>query len=154
MTNKEIIKEFYNAFSNHNAEIMADFYDDKIEFEDPAFGVLKGNKAKIMWKMLIEISKGNLKITVNNIKSDGNIGSADWKAEYIFSQTRRKIVNNVHAEFEFQNGKIIKHKDYFDLYKWACQALGFIGCLIGKSKVFKFILNKRTNSMLKKYSKL
>jgi len=151
MTNKEIITKFYNAFSNHNAGIMADFYDDNIQFEDPAFGILKGNKAKNMWKMLIEISKGNLKITVDNIKSDENFGSADWKAEYIFSQTKRKVVNNVHAEFQFENGKIIKHKDSFDFYKWSCQALGIIGCLVGKSKVFKFILKKRTNSMLKKY---
>lgn len=151
MTNEEIITKFYNAFTNHNAEIMASFYDDNIEFEDPAFGILKGKKAKIMWKMLIEISKGNLNISFDNIKSDKNFGSVDWKAEYIFSQTKRKVVNNVHAEFEFQNGKIIKHKDSFDFYKWSCQALGIIGCFVGKSKIFKFIFKRKTNSMLNNY---
>jgi len=151
MTNKEIIIKFYDAFSNHNPETMVNFYDDNIEFEDPAFGILKGIAAKMMWKMLIEISKGNLKITVENIKSEENFGSVDWKAEYIFSQTKRKVINNVHAEFEFQNGKIIKHKDFFDFYKWSCQALGIFGFLFGKSKVFKFIFKRKTNSMLKKY---
>ena len=129
--NIELIQNFYAAFDNANAAQMVSCYDDKITFQDPAFGVLHGNDAKKMWQMLIDKSEGNLKITYGNIKATDASGSADWVAEYLFSQTGRKIINHINAKFEFKDGKIIKHTDTFNFWKWAGQALGFKGYLLG-----------------------
>ena len=35
------------------------------------------------------------------------------------------------ASFEFRDGKIVKHADCFDLYRWSRQALGPAGLLLG-----------------------
>jgi len=49
-----ILTEFYTAFQEKNAKKMISFYHDEVEFSDPAFGILKANEAKAMWKMLCQ----------------------------------------------------------------------------------------------------
>jgi len=147
-----IIEQFYFAFQNLDAEKMVELYHTEIEFEDPAFGKLKGNKAKNMWQMLCKSSK-ELEITFSNIQYDSEKGSANWEAEYIFSKTGRKVHNMIRAEFEFKDGKIIKHKDNFNLHKWAIQAFGWKGIFLGWTPVFKSKLNKETNKLLDIYER-
>ncbi|WP_298901567.1 nuclear transport factor 2 family protein [uncultured Psychroserpens sp.] len=148
----ELIKKFYTAFDQLDAETMASCYHDDIVFEDPAFGVLKGPQAGNMWRMLANSQKGKeFKITFSNIKTDDNNGSAQWEAFYNFSKTGRKVHNVISASFEFKDGKIIKHTDYFDLHKWAKQAMGFKGLLLGGTGFFKRKLNQQTNHLLSKF---
>lgn len=138
-TNEKLIRNFYEAFARRDADAMVSNYHDEIEFSDPAFGALKGEDAKNMWRMLIERGKGNLKIDFANVRADGEKGSADWTADYLFSKTGRQVHNEVRAEFEFKDGKIFRHRDDFDFWNWSKQALGIIGSLLGWSS---FMQNK------------
>ncbi|MNQ84514.1 hypothetical protein D3C85_996450 [compost metagenome] len=52
-------------------------------------------------------------------------------ATYLFSQTGRMVENRIQARFLFADGKIIEHHDSFDLWRWARQALGAKGLLLG-----------------------
>ena len=149
---KEIIETFYQAFHNLDAEAMVACYHDDITFQDPAFGLLKGEKAKNMWRMLCQSQKGkDFRVESSNMRYDGNKGHAHWEAYYTFSQTGRKVHNIIEAEFEFLDGKIIKHTDRFDLYRWSLQALGVQGTVIGWSGFFKKKLNAQTNKLLNKF---
>ncbi|MDQ3108959.1 MAG: nuclear transport factor 2 family protein [Bacteroidota bacterium] len=149
--NAEIIKRFYTSFSEGNANGMTSCYAPGILFEDPAFGQLKGEDARNMWRMLVANSKGNIKIIVENIKADEKTGFADWTAAYVFSQTGRKVVNKISARFEFENGLIIKHTDHFSLWNWSRQALGWKGLLLGWTPALKSKVQKQTNALLKAY---
>ncbi|MFN8259251.1 MAG: nuclear transport factor 2 family protein [Bacteroidales bacterium] len=153
MNNIEIIRKFYDSFINGNAEAMVDCYDQNIIFSDPAFGELKGEDAKNMWRMLIGRSNGNLKISYDNVVANDKKGSANWTAEYVFSQTGRKVINKIAASFEFENGKIIKHSDHFNLWKWSRQALGLKGLLLGWSLFMKSKIQQQTNHLLNSYTK-
>lgn len=149
---KSTIQKFYDAFNELDAETMVSYYHEDIVFEDPAFGILKGVKAKNMWRMLCASQKKNyFKVTVSNITTNQYNGSAHWEAEYLFSKTGRKVHNKIDASFEFKDGKIIKHKDYFNLHNWAKQALGFKGYLIGGTSFFRSKLKSQTNVLLKKF---
>lgn len=152
MTNAELITHFYTSFAKGDAEGMAACYDDAIQFKDPAFGTLKGNDAKNMWRMLLSRNKGNIHITFNNIKGDEKTGSANWVAEYVFSATGKKVINVISAEFEFANGKIVKHTDTFDIYKWAKQAFGLKGYLLGWTTFMQSKIQQQANVSLKKYT--
>jgi ketosteroid isomerase-like protein len=152
MTNTELITSFYQSFANGDAEGMAACYHDDIQFQDPAFGVLKNEDAKNMWRMLIERSKGNIQITFSDIKANEHTGSTNWIAEYTFSATGRKVLNIVSAEFEFKDGKIIKHTDSFDIYKWSKQALGMKGYLLGWTSFMKHKIQQQSTTLLKKYT--
>ncbi|WP_394759509.1 nuclear transport factor 2 family protein [Flavobacterium sp.] len=130
MDNKQLIEKFYTSFANGSAEGMISCYHDDIQFEDPAFGKLEGEDVKVMWQMLLSRNSG-LKLNFNTVEANKNKGSANWVAEYTYSQTGRKVVNKISAKFEFADGKIIKHTDYFDIWKWTQQALGWKGYLLG-----------------------
>ncbi|MBK9220791.1 MAG: nuclear transport factor 2 family protein [Saprospiraceae bacterium] len=151
MTNLECIKHFYNCFTKADIEGMLSCYHEHIEFEDPAFGKLYGLDVSKMWRMLIIRSKGQLQISYQNAIANDKTGSVQWKAEYEFSQTGRKIVNNITAHFEFQNGKIIKHSDHFNLWKWTQQAFGWKGYLFGWTSFMKNKIRKQTNTLLNKF---
>lgn len=153
MENEQIIRQFYEAFARNDAEAMVACYHDKIEFSDPAFGLLKGDDAKNMWRMLVERGNGNIKIAFSNISANGEKGSADWAADYLFSKTGRQVHNEIHAEFEFKDGKIFRHHDTFDVWKWAKQALGLSGTLLGWSGFMQNKIRQTALESLKEYSK-
>lgn len=149
---QQTIKTFYTAFQHKDAEQMVSLYHDDIEFTDPAFGTLKGVKAKNMWRMLLANSK-DLSLEFSQISANEHSGKAHWEANYTFGQTGRKVLNKIDAEFTFKDGKIIKHVDSFNLKTWAKQALGFKGALIGGTAFFKRKLNQKTNALLAKFEK-
>lgn len=149
---KQLVETFYSAFKNLDAETMINCYHEQVVFEDPAFGVLKGNHAKNMWRMLCESQKGkDFKIIYSNIEANNLKGEAHWEAFYTFSKTGRKVHNVIQAQFEFKEGKIIKHTDTFNLYKWSKQAFGLTGFLLGWTSFFKNKLKVQTNQLLSKY---
>lgn len=149
---EKLITQFYQAFSDLDAKKMAKCYHENVIFEDPAFGVLKGEHANNMWRMLCKSQEGkNFKVSFNNVISSETSASANWEAHYIFSQTNRKVHNKITAHFEFKDGLIIKHTDSFNLYKWSQQALGVKGYLLGWSSFFKKKLNTQTARLLHQF---
>jgi hypothetical protein len=69
-------------------------------------------------------------------------GRAHWDARYDFSATGRKVWNRIDARFEFADGKIIRHTDTFDLWKWAGMALGLKGKLLGWLPPVQHVIGK------------
>lgn len=152
MTNNEdMIVKFYNAFANANVEKMCEWYHPNVQFYDSAFGYLNGNEVFQMWKMLMERSKGNLKIDFSEIKANEHLGSARWIATYRFSKTNRNVVNTIAAKFLFKDGLIIKHTDDFDFWKWSKQAFGIKGILPGWTSFMQNKIQQQARMRLKKY---
>lgn len=149
--NEVLITQFYTAFSQQNANGMIACYHPEIEFEDPAFGKLKGDDVRAMWKMLLANNKTGIDIRFYNVKSDGATGCANWIATYIFTKTKRKVINRITAKFEFKEGLIIKHKDDFDLWNWSKQALGWKGYVLGWTAFLKNSINKQALASLNRY---
>jgi len=150
MDNKQLIEKFYQSFAVRDAEGMVSCYTDDIRFEDPAFGPLKGDDAKKMWRMLLK--NPDIKVTVSNVKADDKTGSADWVAVYTFSRTGRRVTNKVSATFEFRDGKISKHTDRFNIWKWAGQAMGLKGYLLGWTPLMRNGIQKQAVGLLTKYN--
>lgn len=153
MNTLEIITQFYDAFVEGNATTMGSLYDEKIEFEDPAFGKLEGEEVRKMWEMLIKRSNGNLKVSYNIHDVAVNFAIVHWTATYPFSQTGRMVTNHIVAKIALKNNKIIKHTEYFNLWKWSRQALGWKGFLLGWTPFFKNKLQQQTGALLKTYIK-
>ncbi len=126
-----LIHTFYDAFGKGDADAMAECYHTDIRFQDPIFGVLEGDDVMTMWRMLIKRSKGKLSIKIDTVISNDGKGSCNWTATYVFSKTGRNVVNRIHADFEFKDGKIWRHVDHFSVWRWSRQALGLPGLLLG-----------------------
>lgn len=146
-----LVTEFYTAFANGDPKKMIACYHQNIGFEDPAFGRLSGDRARKMWEMLLSNKAASPEITFSNVEIEGNRGSANWEAKYVFGPKKRHVHNTIKATFRFEDGKIIDHKDVFNLWKWSRQALGPSGVLLGWSPIMKKKIRSITNKQLDIY---
>ena len=146
-----LLVKFYTSFANADATTMCECYDLDIQFQDPAFGILKGSDVCTMWKMLLGKSNGNIKIEFSNIKADEYRGTATWIATYPFSKTKRTVTNTVKSEFQFKDGLIFKQTDNFDIWKWSKQAFGLTGYLFGWTGYFHKKIEEQALKSLKEY---
>lgn len=151
-TSHNLILKFYDSFSKLDAETMASCYHPEATFYDPAFGKLNYEEVCMMWKMLIERSKGNLSIEFSSIKVNKKNGKAQWIATYTFGQTNRKVKNVIQSKFKFKDGLISNHKDSFNFWLWSGRALGWKGYLFGWTPFLKKKVRQQAKTSLKKFS--
>lgn len=149
--NRALIDTFYKAFKEKDADTMNACYAQHIVFEDPAFGRLNGDEARAMWSMLVERGGKELKVSHKVTEVSNGGASASWEAIYPFSKTLRLVHNKISAQFIIEEGKIVYHKDTFNLWKWSGMALGLPGMLLGWSGFMKNKIRQQALSSLKKY---
>ena len=127
--NEAVIRTLYDALDRHDGDAMAALYAPEGRFHDPAFGELTGEEAGDMWRMLTGRSE-DLSVELAEHDADGDTGTAHWIATYTFS-TGRPVVNDIRARFRFRDGLITEHDDSFSFSRWARQALGPAGVVLG-----------------------
>jgi ketosteroid isomerase-like protein len=148
----EVVRKFYQSFQALDGNAMAACYHPDVYFEDPAFGVLKGSRAARMWQMLCESQKDkDFQLVVSDPIEHDEVVKVDWEAQYIFSKTGRHIHNHITATLKVLEGRILHHVDHFSLHRWATQALGWKGWLLGGTPFFQKKLQQQTNRLLDKY---
>ena len=94
---------------------------------------------------------GDLRIEFNQVEASDKAGAAHWDAWYTFTNTGRKVHNIIDARFEFKDGLIIRHADTFDLHRWAGQALGTMGKLLGGTDFMQNKIRAMAASRLEDY---
>jgi ketosteroid isomerase-like protein len=145
---EKLIRDFYAAFAARDAAAMAKCYHRDIAFTDPGFPMLRGEEATAMWAMLTSRAKGDFEIILVDASANADGGRANWEAKYTFSQTGRFVHNRIDAVFAFRDGKIVRHVDSFSFWRWARQALGPAGALLGWSLPFKALVRRKTKALL------
>lgn len=148
--NEHLIETFYKAFQQRDATAMAACYEPSIHFSDPVFASLHGLEADAMWAMLCEQGI-DLEVAYSGISADDRSGGVQWEAIYTFGPTGRRVRNKVTATLEFQDGKIVRHVDSFDLWKWSRMALGFTGTIGGWSGPVQTKIRETANRALTRY---
>jgi ketosteroid isomerase-like protein len=147
--NAKLIDKFYKAFARGDYKSMQACYAPDIDFADQVF-TLQGKRAGAMWHMLLSGST-NLKVVHSKVAADEKKGSAHWDADYTFSRTKRPVHNVLDAEFQFRDGKIIRHRDHFSFWKWSRQALGPTGLLLGWTPIVHNQVRKTAAENLEKF---
>jgi ketosteroid isomerase-like protein len=132
LANAALINRFYEAFARRDPDAMAACYAPDATFTDPVFQGLHGEAVTAMWRMLLERGD-DLKVSHRDVHTEDDAGSAHWSADYTFSTTGRRVHNEIDARFVFSDGLIAAHADTFSFYRWARQALGPIGMVLGWS---------------------
>jgi hypothetical protein len=136
----ETLRTLYEAFTAHDGEAMAACYAPGASFEDPVFTLPDGEVGD-MWRMLNERGTANIQY---RIVDDAHV---DWTADYVFEG--RPVHNEISSAFEFgPDGLITKQVDTFDFPKWAGQALGLPGKLLGRFGFFHNAVRKKTAGRL------
>jgi hypothetical protein len=148
--NKTLIETFYSAFQRKDYSTMQSLYHDEAIFSDPVFRNLNATEVRGMWKMLLT-SSSDLRVEFNHVKAASGKGSCHWEAWYTFSKTKRPVHNVIDASFEFREGRIFRHYDNFDLWRWSRQALGPAGLFLGWSPFLRNKVRKTATERLDKF---
>jgi hypothetical protein len=136
----DTLRSLYDAFAAHDGEAMAACYAPGAKFEDPVFTLPDGDVGD-MWRMLNE--RGTAKVEYR-VVDDAHV---EWTADYVFEG--HPVHNEVTSEFEFgPDGLITKQVDTFDFPRWAGQALGLMGKLLGRFGFFHNKVRKMTAARL------
>jgi hypothetical protein len=141
--NLELINRFYQAFQRLEAPAMAVCYDPEVQFSDPVFGTLHGGEAADMWRMLTQRAQ-DFSLSYEAVSADALQGRARWTAG-------RTVVNRIEARFEFRDGLILRHHDSFSVWRWARQALGLPGLLLGWTPFMRAAIRRKARRGLAAY---
>jgi len=144
---QDLINRLYRAFSARDHETMARCYAADACFSDPVFTNLRGPEVADMWRMLCRRAT-DLKIEFTNVRGSGESGSAHWEAWYTYTATGRPVHNVIDATFTFRDGLIATHRDAFGLYRWARQALGPMGLLLGWTPFVQRTIRRKAREAL------
>ena len=148
--NEKLIESFYAAFDRHDGDAMAACYTTDATFSDPVFIDLKNGEPGAMWRMLTARAD-DLKIDLVEHEAGEETGTAHWLADYTFTQTGRKVHNDVRASFRFDGGLIAEHRDDFSFHAWARQALGPAGLLLGWTPVIRNATRRKARAGLDEF---
>ncbi len=105
-----------------------------------------------MWRMLCGRSS-DLKIEYKLKKIDEQHFQVNWDATYTFSKTGRKVHNRIEAQLELDQGRIVRHQDHFDFWRWSRQALGLPGLMLGWSPIVRNAVRKEADQALQSFLK-
>jgi hypothetical protein len=126
------VERLYAAFAQLDADAMAACYAVDAAFDDEAFSLRGRAQIGGMWAMLCDAVRTTGRDVWKLDYRDITERSAHWEPTYRFSATGRMVHNIIDAEFEFDaEGLIKRHRDRFDFWRWARQALGAPGLLLG-----------------------
>jgi uncharacterized protein len=148
--NGTLIERFYTAFNAHDGGAMAACYGPDARFSDPVFTDLRGDEPGAMWRMLTARAD-DLTVDLVEHHSHDDRGSAHWVARYTFTETGRPVTNDVHGSFRFADGLIAEHHDEFDFHRWARQALGPSGLLLGWTPFLRSAVRRRARAGLDEF---
>jgi len=148
--NRHLVEGFYTAFQGRDAAAMNACYAPDIRFRDPVFEQLRGDEVRAMWSML-NAANSALRLSFEVGRVDATEGEATWIANYTFSATGRAVENHVTSHFWFDEGLVARQEDSFSLYRWAAQALGPQGQLLGWTPMVQSAIRKRARGNLDRY---
>jgi ketosteroid isomerase-like protein len=147
----KLIERFYRAFDEGDGDTMAACYAPDVHFSDPVFTDLRGSRAGAMWRMLTD-GGGDLRVELLEHQADEARGSAHWRARYTFTETGRAVVNDIHASFRFEDDLIVEHRDDFSFHRWARQALGPVGLLLGWTPLVRSAVRRKAAARLERFT--
>lgn len=153
---KQTIERLYRAFANLDGLAMQACYAEKARFEDEVFALAGGRQIGAMWRMLCENARmrgiASWRLELGEVRTSAARGRAQWEVHYRFGSKGRKVHNKVQAEFEFDDaGLIVRHRDRFSFWRWAMQALGTPGLLLGWTGWLRSRVRRQAAQQLQRY---
>ncbi|MFV0605667.1 MAG: nuclear transport factor 2 family protein [Niabella sp.] len=131
MKGKEIVENFYEAFSKLDYADLTRYLSADIIYHDPIFGLLEGDVVFSMWQMKCERLK-HFSFHINNFQQiDDEYITCEWQATFLNGRTGKMVTMPAKAFMRILDGKITEHSDGYKLSHWLTVTKGWKGMLFG-----------------------
>ncbi len=142
----QTLYRYFTALVARDTQGMQNCYAHGVRFEDPIFNLNGDREIMAMWALLFgpgrlptdRTNKGQGGLTntwavdFHTVKTLQNHGSVRWEVTFRYAPTGRIVHNSVYSQFHFDDdGLILSQRDNFDFWRWARQAHGFLGMMLG-----------------------
>ncbi len=153
---EKTIRALYEAFAKLDGDAMAACYAETAQFDDEVFSLQGKREVGGMWRMLCgnvrAKGRDDWKIEFGKVHAHDGHGTAHWDATYRFSATGRMVRNSIDAEMTFDAaGRILRHRDRFDFWRWSRQALGAPGLLLGWTPMLRAKVRAQAAANLQRF---
>ena len=101
-----------------------------------------------MWRMLCARGKDLPSSRASIEADDGARPRALERDATRIGRRGGRVDNDIDATFAFRDGRIVGHVDRFDLWRWATQALGLSGRVLGFTPLLAPLVRKQAASAL------
>lgn len=125
--NKQLLINFFTAIQNNNVDALSDCYHDELHYSDDILDDLYGDDARAMLNWFVSTREQARMLGFRILDVTDRRGRARWEIEYRSARSGRLINREIESEFQFEDGKIIYHHDYFDWGRWARRTFGPYG---------------------------
>ena len=122
--NGVLLKRLYSSLDQHKPGEMAECYHANARFRDIAFDLEGRDAIHKMWRM---ICAGDIRARFEVVEADDEGGVVKLVDEYTFTDTGRRVKNDIESRFRFRDGLIVEHLDNCDEKAWAAAAIGGVG---------------------------
>jgi len=137
---RAVLVRFYDALSRRDGETMASCYAPDAVFEDEVYALAGADVGK-MWRGLMSRAK-TLQVSYTIAQAGPGTGTVEWTARYLYPGGG-PVVNVILSELELAGGLITRQRDRFDFRRWAAQALGWKGRLLGRFSWFRRTVSRK-----------
>lgn len=129
MTDLSPLAQFYRALQERDYATIRVCYHPEVRYHDPVF-TLRGLEVPAMWHMLGERGK-DMRFEWQIQSATSASAEGHWEPIYTFGGSGRRVHNVIDTRVAFRDSQIIEHVDSFGFWRWARQALGLPGLLLG-----------------------
>lgn len=129
--NSATVAQFYQALSKDNLDQLPTIYHDDVVFEDSAHHVEGINALSTYFTQLYE-NVEQCQFEIEEQHDHDDVGFLVWRMTLIhpkLNSGKRVIVPGV-THLKFQDGKVIFHRDYFDMGQMLYEQLPILGSVI------------------------
>ena len=153
--NQELIQRFFHCLAGGDYRGMQQCLHPDVEFTDIGFDLKGKVRVGAMWSMIC--AKGT-QIMFRNVQAGDEEGSAHWECHYDFQKDEGAKPHSVHniieSRFRFDDGLIRQHHDSCDFERWAHQALGIVGIVLGETEFLHRQVREAALTKLDKFMEL
>ncbi len=128
--------DFYSSPNATNVELMAEVYDDKVRFEDPAHQV-DGLTSLQAYFQNMYANLNECQFFIESVAEHGEENTAfiKWRMEYSHPKIRSgNVISVPGVTYVEYGGKITYHRDYFDLGAMLYEHIPGVGYILKKIK--------------------
>ncbi|PSW20180.1 nuclear transport factor 2 family protein [Photobacterium sanctipauli] len=121
----------YSELNKHNLSILEDLYDNDVVFEDPAHR-MEGWDSLHQYFTRLFSAVTECDFDIHESVSQGDVAYLQWTMSFshprIDGGKQRKVRGC--SRLEFANGRVIHHRDYFDMGEMIYEGVPILGALV------------------------
>jgi len=114
----DLVKQSFDAWNAHDADKVASFYTDDVQYEDVTFGMTAKSHAEMRkFAAGFMAMSPDMRLELTNVTVEGDHGSCEWVlsgTDVGLYKTGKRFRVRGASRFDLRGNKVARNKDFYD----------------------------------------